>query len=80
MYRKNFWCKFVIMDDSFTYCLENIERQQCLDRIMRQYMHRFVCRALAKYTGYKYVDNRFLFVCFFLDNVNKTKSMDVKCQ
>lgn len=32
MYRKNFWCKFVIMDDSFTYCLENIERQQCLDK------------------------------------------------
>lgn len=40
-------------------------------------MHRLVCRALAKCTGYKYVDNRFL---FFLDNVVKTKSMDVKCQ
>lgn len=21
VYRKNFWCKFVIMDDSYTFCL-----------------------------------------------------------
>lgn len=42
-------------------------------------MCRKSCAVPYRSTGYKYVDNGvFLFVCFlFLDNVVKTKSMDV---
>lgn len=77
MYRKNFWCKFVIMDDFFYILFRKmiLKGSNALIVKYEEDLHRHAGPSPS--TRYKYVDNGFF---FFLDHVVKTKSMDVKCQ
>ena len=78
MYRKNFWCKFVIMDDFFYILFRKMILKGSNALIVKYEEDRHRHAGPSPSTGYKYVDNGFFF--FFLDHVVKTKSMDVKCQ
>ena len=61
MYRKNFWCKFVIMDDFFYILFRKMILKGSNALIVKYEEDRHRHAGPSPSTGYKYVDNGFFF-------------------